>query len=634
MQDNDTHPKLLKWWYEKFADQKVCQVKKDFGIWQRYTWADYYHQVKYFSLGLISLGFREGDKLAIIGDNEPEWPWAQIAIQAAGGVAVGIYTDCTPSEIKYILHHSEPTMVIAGDQEQVDKILEIKDEFPAVKKIIYWEGQGLIHYDEPMLMNWSRVLEFGKECEKKHPGLFENNIAKGKGSDPAVILYTSGTSGLPKGVIRTHRSFLDSAKVWCEVYGTTWQDERVSFYPPAWILEQNDGISVPLFSGQKVSYPETVDTASADLRERGPTMFFTSPRIWEGMASTVQAKIADTGALQKFCYNLFLPVGYKIADLKLQEKKISPIWKILYAVSNLLLFRPLRDRLGLSRAKLAFTSGAILSPDAIRFFTALGLSIRQLYGLTEMAPVCGHMEEIDPVTSGPPLPGYWVRIDDNGEILVKGEGLFSGYYKDLARTNEKIVHGWCHTGDAGYINEKGHLVVIDRADDLVKLPGGGKFSPQYIESRLRFSPYIKDSVVIGGEDKPFLGALIVIDLITVGKWAEQHNIAFTTFTDLSQKAQIYDLVHDEIATVNKSLPKEMRVKKFVNFYKELDPDEAELTRTRKIRRSFLEERYSELIKGLYGNEKQLFVETEVKYRDGRHAALKTAVQVKECREED
>ena len=634
MDKNDTHPKLLNSWYGKVSDQQVCQVKKDFGIWQRYTWADYYHQVKYFSLGLINLGFKWGDKLAIVGDNEPEWPWAQIAAQAAGGIVVGIYTDCTASEIKYVLQNSEPTIVVAGDQEQVDKLLGIKDELPTVKKIVYWEAQGLVHYEEPILMYWSRVLELGKEFEKKYPRLFDENVAKGKGSDPAIILYTSGTTGLPKGVIRTHQSLLEAAKMWCEVYVTTVEDERVSFYPPAWILEQHEGISVQLYSGQKGSYPETVDTATTDLRERGPTSFFTSPRIWEGMASNVQAKIADTGILQRFCYKLLLPIGYKIADFKLQGKSINLGWKLLYAIADLLLFRPLRDRIGLLKVKRAFTSGALLSPDAITFFTALGLSIRQLYGLTEMAPVCGHMEEIDPITSGPPLPGCWVRIDDNGEILVKGEGLFSGYYGDIERTKEKIVNGWFYTGDAGYVDGKGHLVVIDRAEDLEKLPSGGKFSPQYIESRLRFSPYIKDSVVIGGEEKPFIGALIVIDLPNVGKWAEQKNIAFTTFTDLSQKPQVYDLIHEEIARVNRSLPKEMRMKKFVNFYKELDPDEAELTRTRKIRRSFLEERYGELIRGLYRNEKQLFVETEVKYRDGRQAILKTTVQVKECVEED
>lgn len=636
MENSDTHPKLMKWWYEKFGNQQVCHFKKDFGIWQASNWADYYHQAKYFSLGLISLGFKWGDNQAIVGDNAPEWSWAQAAAQAAGGVGVGIYVDSSPSEIKYILQDSEPTIVLAGDQEQVDKLLEIKNEIPTVKKIIYWEGQGLVHYDDPILMSWRQVLELGKEYEKEHPDLFENNIAKGKGSDPAIILYTSGTTGFPKGVVRTHNSLIRTVKSWSEIYGVTWQDERVSFYPPAWILEQNEGITTPLVSGLRVSYPETVDTANADLRERGPSILFTSPRIWEGMTSTVQTKITDTGALQKLCYKLFLPFGYKIAELKSHGKKIGLVWKILYAVANLLLFKSLRDRLGLSKVRLSFTSGSILSPDVIRFMRALGISIRQIYGLTEIAPVSVQIyeDEIDPITSGQPLPGNWVRIDNNGEILVRGEGLFSGYYGDPERTKEKIVDGWMHTGDAGYIDEKGHLVCIDRAEDLVTLPNGGNFSPQYIESRLRFSKYIKDSVVFGGEDKPFISALIIIDLLSVGKWAEQKNLPFTTFTDLSQKSQVYDLIQDEIATINRTLPKEMRIKKFLNFYKEFDPDESELTRTRKIRRSFLEERYGELIEGLYGSEKQLFVEAEVKYRDGKLATLKTSVQVKECREED
>jgi long-chain acyl-CoA synthetase len=629
----DTHPKLLKWWYEKFGDKMVCQLKKDFGIWQRYTWGDYYYQAKYFSLALISLGFKWGDRMAIIGDNEPEWAWAQIGAQAAGGIAVGIYTDCTPSEIRYIIEHSEPTIVVAGDQEQVDKILEIKNELPMVKKVIYWKAQGLIHYDDPMLINWSRVLELGREYEKKYPGLFEENVAKGKGSDQALILYTSGTSGIPKGVMRTHRSLIEGAKAWAELYSVTWQDERVSFFPPAWILEQHEGISLQLWAGQKMSYPETVDTANADLRERGPTSFSTAARIWDGMVSEIQVKIADSGMLQRFCYNMFLPVGYKVADFKLGGKSVSLLWRVLYAVANLVLFRCLRDRFGLSRVKRAYTSGALVSPDTFRFFIAMGVPLMQIYGLTEMAPVTGQREEVDPITSGPTLPGCYVKISNDGEILVRGISLFSGYYNNPELTKKNTVDGWFCTGDAGFINEKGHLVVMDRVTDLVELPGGKKFSPQFIESRLRFSPYIRDAVVIGGKEKPFVSALMVIDLANVGKWAEKRNIAFTTFSDLAQKPQVYDLILNEITKVNRGLPKEMRVRKFVNFYKELDPDEAEVTRTRKIRRSFLESRYAELIKGMYGNEQQLSIEAEVKYRDGRQMILKTTLHARECGEE-
>lgn len=628
MEALDTLPKLLKKNYEKYGDEKVAMRVKDMGIWQRYTWKDYYEKVKYFSLGLVSLGLEPGDKVSILGENKPEWFWALLATQAARGTVVGIFTDCMPPEVKYYVSHSDSKFVVAHDQEQVDKLLQIKDELPLLKRVIYWDPKGLWNYDDPILMSFERVIELGREYEKFHPGLFEENIDKGSGDDIGVFCYTSGTTGLPKAAMLRQSALRAVVYSWMAVDKWNDNDRYVSFLPPAWITEQALGIAGGLVSGMEVNFPEEPETVQENIREIGASVLFFGPRQWESIIRLVQAKIIDTSALRRFLYYLFLPVGYKVAEARLTKKKLNWMWQILYAIADWIVFRALKDKVGLLRIRCAYTAGAAVSPDILRYFQAIGVNIKQLYGGSEQGLVTLHRDgEIKWETSGPSMPGMEIRLSGEGEIVVRGDNMFVGYYKNPEATQEKIRNGWYYTGDFGYLDEDTHLIVIDRMEDLRELSGGRKFSPQYTEIRLRFSPYIKDALVIGGEDKAYVSTIVNIDLDNVGRWAEARRIPYTTFTDLSQKPEVISLIRREIDRVNKSLPEWARIKRFVNLHKEFDPDEAELTRTRKMRRTFVEERYHYLIDALYGDKDELTVEAPVTYRDGRKGVIQTAIKV-------
>lgn len=621
----DTLPKLLLKNYREY-NKKIALLHKDRGIWQHYSWNDYYNKVKYFSLGLLILGMKKGDSISIIGDNEPEWYWSELAAMAIGGVAVGIYTDSIPEEIKYIVSHSESKFVVASDQEQVDKMIQIKNDLPLLQKVIYWDFKGLSHYEDPILISWDEIVDKGRAYEVEHTGIFEELVERGKGSDFALNMYTSGTTGLPKGVIRTHDSLVSAAEAWVKELEVTEKDRRFSFYPPAWILEQHEGVSVSIFSGQVVGFPESPNTAFHDLRQIGPTIFFVGPRIWEDLASQIFMRIEESTTLKKFIYHLSLPIGTKVAERRMEKKSLGSVLTIFYWLAELVVFRPLRDKIGLRHVREGFTAGAMLSPEAFRFFRSMGIPIKQCYGLTEMAPITMHRRgEVHPETSGKPIEGAEIKISEEGEVLVKGPSMCSGYYKNDEETLKTFRDGWLHTSDGGYITDDGELVILDRLKDFVELKNGVKYAPQFIESRLKFSPYIKDAVALGGLDRDFVAVLINIKFENVSKWAERQNISYTTFADLSQKPEVFSLIAKEINRVNKFLPPETRIKRFANLYKELDPDEAELTRTRKVRRSFFEDRYKFLVSGLYSVAPSLELETEVKYRDGKIGHLKTKV---------
>jgi len=623
-----TLPKLLKQNYEKYGDKKVAMRVKDFGIWQTCTWKDYYEKVKYFSLGLISLGLEPGDKTSILGENKPQWYWAELAAQAAGGVVIGIFTDCMANEVKYYVEHSDSKFVIAHDQEQVDKLLQIKDELPLLKKVIYWDPKGVWNYDDPILMSFDKVIELGKEYDKAHPGLFEDKIEGGSGDDIAIFCYTSGTTGLPKAAMLKQGATIQAGKSWCDVDKWREDEQYVSFLPPAWITEQGLGVAGSLVSGMEVSFPEHPETVQENIREIGAAILFWGPRNWESANRLIQAKIIDTTPFNRFLYHLFLPVGYKVTDLRSARKKPNLIWRFLYFLAHWMVFRDLKDKVGLSKIRMAYTAAAPISPDVIRFFRAIGVNIKQLYGGSEQGLVTLHRgDDVRPETSGPVMPGVEVRLSEDGEIIVKGENLFSGYYKSPEATAEKLQSGWYYTGDFGHVTEDGHLIVMDRMSDLRELSGGRKFSPQYAEIRLRFSPYIKDALTIGGGDKAYVACIINIDLDNVGRWAEARRIPYTTFTDLSQKPEVIELIRKDIQRINRTLPEWARIKKFANLHREFDADEAELTRTRKIKRTFVEERYKELIAALYGGAGELAVEAPITYRDGRKGTIKTAIKV-------
>jgi len=629
MATDDTLPKLLLLNHKRWGGDKIAMRRKDFGIWEVFTWNDIYEKAKYFALALISIGFEPGDKVATLGDNDPELFWAELAAQAAGGAMTGIFSDCLPEEVQYQAWHSDSKFIVARDQEQVDKVIKVKEELPLLQKVIYWDPKGLANYDEPYLMSFNEFLDLGREYEKDHAGLFEERVAATKPEDTAVILYTSGTTGLPKGAVAYHRTLMRWAGEMLAVDPLKLGDNTVSFTLPGWIVEQLFGYCNMLMAGTTMNFPEELETVQTDLREIAPNVLLYASRLWERLNSEMQVKINDSSWIKRVTYHLFAPVGYHMADLHMQKRKPGLLWKLIYKIAYLLLFRPLLDKHGIINVKFAYTAGAILGPDIFRFFRAMGINIKQMYGITEIGIGTLHRDDDIAFESvGRPVgAGRQVNISEDGEILIDAAHCFDGYYKNQEAYEKATRGGWFHTGDAGNIDERGHLIYIDRMADLKTLSNGVKFSPQYIESSLKFSPYIIDALVLGEEVSDFVGAIINLDFGNVGKWAEDRNIPYTTFTDLSQKPDVRELIRTEVGLVNRRLPEDSRIKKFLNLHKEFDPDEAELTRTRKIRRDFMEQRYGALIGAIYSDKEEIVESATVTYQDGRKGTIETSIKV-------
>lgn len=628
-----TLPGLLMKNREKFGGKKIALREKEFGIWQQYSWEEYYEHVKHFSSGLQCLGFRKGDKLAIIGDNRPEWVWAELAAQCAGGIPLGIYQDSILTEVAYVINQSEATMVVAEDQEQCDKILALKEKVPRVVKLIYTDPKGMGSYDDPLLISFSEVEDIGKKNETLLS--FEENIQNLGEEDIAFIAYTSGTTGFPKGSILTHKNMITMAKNLNQVDPKYESDQFVSFLPLPWVGEQMMAVSTALLIGFTVNFPEEPETAMEDLYEIGPYLIFSPPRIWEGLSRSIMVKIRDASFFKRFIYNLSLPIGYKWADFKFEKIGPSWYWKVLYYTAYIAVFRTLKDRLGFSKIRSAMTGGALLGPDVFRFFHALGIELKQIYGQTEISGISTihRSGDVKYDTVGLPIPETDIKISEEGEILSRSPALFQGYWKNPEATAESLRDGWLYSGDAGYFTKDGHLVCIDRVKDLMQLGDGTKFSPLFIENKLKFCPYIVEAVVVGHQ-KPFVGAILSIDFKHTGKWAEEHGIPYTTYGDLSSKKEVYELIEKEVYRVNKTLPKEMRIHKFVLLYKELDADDEELTRTRKVRRGFISEKYKREIDALYGDQENLRVETVIKYQDGRTATVERDLYIHTMRSEE
>ncbi len=625
----ETFPQALLEKAQRWGSKRVAQREKDFGIWLEYTWAEYLEHVRNFALGLLELGLQPGEKVAILGDNEPEWVWAELGTQVAGGVPIGIYQTSIADEVQYLLEYGDVVFVVAEDQEQVDKILEIKEQVPLLRKVIYWDPKGMRHYRDPLLLPFQEVEERGQHRHRRDPEEFVRRVEAGREEDLAVMLTTSGTTARPKLVMLSHRNMLRMAANLLKVDPMTPEDEFLSFLPLAWVGEQMMSLSCALTVGFTVNFPEEPETVQENLREIGPHVIFSPPRVWESLVSRVQVKIEDSTPFKRWIYKTFMPIGYRMAEHKFNKTQPSLWERFLYWWADLLLFSPIKDQLGLLRVRKAYSGGAALGPDVFRFFHALGVNLKQIYGQTEISGISVVHRDDDIVfhTVGQPIPETEIRISEEGEILSRSPSVFMGYYKRPEDTAEALEGGWLHSGDAGYLEENGHLVVIDRLKDVMRLADGQLFSPQYLENKLKFSPYIKEAMAIG-QDRPYVVAILNIDRDVVGNWAERQQLTFTTYPDLAQKPQVYELIAAEVARINQELPPAARVRRFVLLHKEFDPDDGEMTRTRKLRRGFIHERYADLIAALYDEGTDRYrIRSRIRYQDGTETEVEYDLRI-------
>lgn len=633
MNNLQTLPQYFLKQVQVYGANKVALRQKEFGIWREFTWQDSHENVKLFALGLLSLGVQRGDKVCTIGDNDRQYLWGYLGLLAVGATQVGVYTDAIPKELAYIASHSDSTFAMAKDQEQCDKLLEIRDEVPGIKRVIYWEDKGLWNYDDPWLISYEAVLDLGRAVAETEPDRFETEIWLGQGEDTAVLCYTSGTTGLPKAAMLSHNNLINSTRLFNEIDPRYDNDNHVSILPLGWIGEHALGIAPHVYSGIIMNFPEEPETVRENIREIAPEGLLYNSRLWENLVGMVQVSINESSWFNRKLYETFLPIGYQVADKRLRNEFVGLGKNLAYKLGDLTVFGPLRDKLGLSRIRAAYTAGSALSPDAIRFFHALGINLKQVYGSTEVTGgVTLHRDgDIKFASVGKPIPESAAKIGENGEILLTGPTLFQGYYKNPEATEASLQvdeNGcrWFRTGDAGYIDDDGHIIYLDRVKEMLTLANGEKFSPQFIEGRLKFSPYIRDVMAVGTE-RDFVTALIVMDFGNVGNWAERRGLGYTTFIDLSQKPEVYDLVQQAVADVNENLPPNGRVRRFVLMHKEFDADEEEMTRSRKLKRNVLYDKYDDIIMGLYNGAERIEVRATVQYQDGSTSLVETAVKI-------
>ncbi len=624
-----TFPQILSKQAERFGSDKIAIREKAYGIWQAYNWREYLRYTRLVCLGLVALGLKREENVGLILDNHPEWLFSELGAQSAGAVTVNLFTSSIAKELLYGLNRIDASYVFAQDQEQVDKLLECREGLPHVRKIIYVDPTGMRSYkDDTWLMSFRQLIELGGDLDKKEPGLFEKTIWEGKPDDIALMLMTSGTTGLPKLVMLSFSNFTDMARKWLETAPIGIGDNWISITPPAWIVDQMWGVGITLCGGMCMNFPETLETVTEDFREIGPTVIITSSRFWEDLASKIRVKISDSGRLKKALYKLSQRIGGKVIDLKTENLKIPAYLRLLSYITTRIVSRPLMDRVGCLGFRGAYTGGHPISPDVIRFFRINGLNLKQCYGLTETSGIFQVQpdEEVKPETVGKPLPRTEIKITQDQEVLVLSKSNFVGYYQNPEATAEALKDGWFYTGDAGYFDDDGHLLIIGRKQDIMRTRDGEAFSPDFIETRLKFSPYIKEAV-IWGEGRQYLTAFINIDFGNVGNWAEENKIPYTTYTDLSQQPAVEELIREEVRFVNTQLPKPMQLEKIILLYKLLDADDEELTRTGKVRRKFVYQQYNDLIEAMYSYRNELSVKGKVRYRDGQVGTIETTVRI-------
>jgi long-chain acyl-CoA synthetase len=623
-----TLPRLLQVNARERAGRPAIR-EKDRGIWQTHTWREYHDHVRDFALGLAALGFRRGEALSVIGDNRPRLYWAQLAAQALGGVAVPVYQDSIARELRYVWGHAEAVVIVAEDQEQVDKILSLRDQLPKLRYVIYDDPRGLTQSRFEWLKPFEEVQELGRKHGAQHPGLFEAEIDRGRPEDVAMICYTSGTTGNPKGAMLTHANVVSTARTFMSAEDVRADDEWLCYLPMAWVGDSLYSLVLSLAAGFCCNCPESPETVQRDLRELGPTTVLAPPRIWENMLTSVQVRAADATPLKRWVFGRYQRAAEEAEILRSEGKPVPLALRLRCALGEFFVYGPVRDQLGLRRARWAYTGGAPLGPDTFRFFRSIGVNLKQVYGSTESSALISIQPdaEANPTSAGRPCPGIEVRIADRGEVLIKSPGIFKGYYKAEEATREVVdPDGWFHTGDAGFLDPRGHLVIIDRAKDVGAMQDGTPFAPQFIENKLKFSPYVREAVAFGHE-KPFVAAMIAIDLNTVGNWAERRGIPYTSYMDLSQKPEVLTLIRDEIAKGNATLPESTKIRRFLLLTKDLEADDAEMTRTRKVRRRFVFEKYAGVIEAFYAGEDEVPLSTVITYEDGRQATIQSRVRI-------
>jgi long-chain acyl-CoA synthetase len=615
---------------------KPAMREKDRGIWQPYSWQRYWDETCTLALGLAAAGFAAGDKLAVIGENRPRLYFSQLAAMSLNGIAVPAYQDAIAAELAYVLDHAEVSIVVAEDQEQVDKVLSVRDRLPHLKLIVYDDPRGLSDYDVPILKSFAEIEEAGRAFGAGHPGYVEAVVDAAKPGDLCLFSYTSGTTSRPKGVMLSHANLLSAARALAEADDVRPSDDFLAYLPMAWIGNSLFAVALHAWVGFCCNYPEKPETVLRDLRELGPTIALAPPRFWENTLTAVLVRAADASPLKRRLFDLFRKIAER-AEMRRSAGEAVPVpLRLGAALGTVLIYAPLRDQLGLRRARWVYTGGAPLGADTFRFFRAIGVNLKQVYGATELAGLCSVQadRDVDPDTVGKPFNGTELRIAENGEVQVRSAAVFHGYYKQEDATRGAMTEdGWLRTGDAGFIDRRGHLVIIDRARDVGKLADGTAYAPQFIENKLKFSPFIGEAVAFG-DSRPFVGAIVAIDPTTVGNWAERQNLAYTSFQDLCAKPEVAGLIRDEIRKCNAMLPEAVQIRRFLVLNKEFDADDDEITRTRKIRRGFVAEKYASVVDALYAGHGEVEFAAEITYEDGRKAMLRSTLAIADVDEAD
>ncbi|MBF0209773.1 MAG: AMP-binding protein [Desulfamplus sp.] len=612
-----------------YSGDKVALREKDFGIWNKYTWNSYYAHVRKTALGMRQIGIKKGDVVAIISDNIPELLFIAIGSHSIGAISAGIYQTTMPEEIAQIINSLKVTAVFCDNQEQVDKLVEVRQKVPAVKRVIYEDPRGMRSYKSDLwFISIDELYEIGDQIHKKEPRLFDSLVDESRPDDVCHLCLTSGTTGVPKGTMMTHRNYINMGVQITKVDPLKPTDEYVSFLPFAWIGEQMNSFGIAMATGITINFPESVETAMSDLKEIGPHFMFGAPRIYESIRSSIWLKIDQSYWFNKQIYNYFIEIGQEAAKYRMSGKTMPLMLSFKAWLGKQIIFRPLVNQMGLLRLRRAYTGGAALGPELFTFYQAIGINLKQIYGQTEITGIAYmHRDgDVRPDTVGMPLPGTECRISEDGEILSRSASVSPGYFEQPDKTAELLEGGWLHSGDAGYIDDSGHLVVIDRVSDVMHNHNNEMFSPMFLENKLKFSPYIKEAVIFG-DKREYVTALINIDPEVVGKWAEDRGISYTTYMDLSSKKEVAQLIIEQVKGVNERVEKEhFKIKRFVLLYKLLDVDDGELTKTGKIRRKVIMERYKNLYDGLYDESVHTKeVEAKFQYQDGQSTSIKTTI---------